>query len=98
MRSRQVALDFKPRYYLLIVRFDEQKIPFKIHPASRDRADALANLPLPGKVVSAKRDVAVPATKRDLSHASALHGVEPKEGFANEIRSGYCDSCPISDD
>jgi hypothetical protein len=35
----------KPRYHLLIVRFDEQKIPFKIHPASRDRADALANLP-----------------------------------------------------
>jgi len=54
MRSRQVALDFKPRYYLLIVLFDEQKIPFKIHPASRDRADALANLPLPGKVASAK--------------------------------------------
>jgi hypothetical protein len=25
--------------------------------------------------------VAVPATKRDLSHASALLGVEPKEGF-----------------
>jgi hypothetical protein len=28
-----------------------EKIPFKIHAASRDRADALANLPLPGKVV-----------------------------------------------
>ena len=33
---------------------DEQKILVKIHPASRDRADALANLPFPGKVVSAK--------------------------------------------
>jgi hypothetical protein len=31
-----------------------KKILLKIHRASRDRADALANLPLPGKVVSAK--------------------------------------------
>jgi hypothetical protein len=51
---RQVAIDFNLTHYLQIVRFDEQKILFKIHPASRDRADALANLPLPGKVVSAK--------------------------------------------
>jgi hypothetical protein len=97
MRSRQVALDFKPRYYLLIVRFDEQKIPFKIHPASRDRADALANLPSRARWFPRKRDVAVPATKRDLSHASALLGVEPKEGFSNENRSGHCGSYPISD-
>ena len=52
--SRQVALDFNLTYYQFIVRFDEQKILFKIHDASRARADALANLPLPGKVVSAK--------------------------------------------
>src|ERR1700720_738917 len=45
-----------------------------------------------------KRDVAVPATKRDLSHTSALLGVDPKEGFSNEIRSGHCCSYPISDD
>jgi hypothetical protein len=82
MRSRQVALDFKPRYYLLIVRFDERKILFKIHPASRDRADALANLPLPGKVVSAKAGCGLPATKRDFSHASALLAVKSKEGFS----------------
>ena len=36
--------------------------------------------------------MAVPATKRDFSHASALLGVEPKEGFSNEIQSGHCDS------
>ncbi len=36
-----------------LVRFDEQKLRLKIHHASRDRADALANLPS-GKVVSAK--------------------------------------------
>jgi hypothetical protein len=98
MRSRQVALDFKPRYYLLIVRFDEQKIPFKIHPASRDRADALANLPLPGKVVSAKAGCGRSGNKTGSQPPSALLGIEPKEGFSNEIRSGYCDSCPISDD
>lgn len=92
MRSRQVALDFNLTRYLLIVRFDEQKILFKIHLASRDRADALANLPLPGKVVSAKAGCGRSGKKRDLSHASALLGVEPKEGFANEIRSGHCDS------
>jgi energy-coupling factor transporter ATP-binding protein EcfA2 len=38
------------------------------------------------------------ATKRDLSHASALHGVEPKEGFSYEIRSGHCCLNPPSDD
>jgi hypothetical protein len=32
-----------------LVRFDEQKLRFKIHDASRDRADALANLPPPGQ-------------------------------------------------
>jgi hypothetical protein len=52
--SRQVALDFNLTYYQSIVRFDEQKILFKIHNASRARADFLANLPVPGKVVSAK--------------------------------------------
>ena len=78
---RQVALDFNLTYYQFIVRFDEQKILFKIRPASRDRADALANLPLPARWSPRKRDVAVPATKRDLSHTSALLGVEPKEGF-----------------
>jgi hypothetical protein len=82
MRSRQVALDFNLTYYQFIVRFDEQTILFKIHPASRDRADALANLPLPGKVVSAKSGMwPFRAIRRDFSHASALLGVEPKEGF-----------------
>jgi hypothetical protein len=79
MRSREVALDFKPRYYLLIVRFDERKILFKIHPASRDRADALANLPLPGK--GGFRESGIPATKRDFSHASALLGVNRRRVF-----------------
>jgi hypothetical protein len=44
------------------------------------------------------RDVAVPATKRDFSHASALLAVEPKEGFSNEIQSGHCCLDPTSDD
>jgi len=58
-------------HYPLIVRFDEQKIPYKIHDAS---ADALANLPSRARWFPRKRDVAVPATKRDLSHPSALLG------------------------
>jgi hypothetical protein len=81
LRSRQVALDFNLTYCQFIVRFDEQKILFKIHSASRARADALANLPLPGKVVSAKARCGRSGKKRDLSHASALLRVEPKEGF-----------------
>jgi hypothetical protein len=41
--------------------------PCFLGPASRARADALANLLLPSKVAPRKRDVVgVPATKRDL--------------------------------
>jgi hypothetical protein len=43
------------------------------------RADALANLPNPGKVVSRKGDAANSATKR-IARMSALLG-KPKEGF-----------------
>ena len=45
----------------------------------KSRADALANLPNPGKVVSRKGDAANSATKR-VARMSALLG-KPKEGF-----------------
>jgi hypothetical protein len=48
------------------VRFDEQTILFKMHDASRAGLTPSPTCPSLGKVVSAKRDVAVPATKRDF--------------------------------
>src|SRR5208282_3919009 len=79
-------------------RFDEQKILFKMHYASRAGLTPSPTCPSRARWSPRKRDVAVPATKRDLSHASALLGVEPKEGFSYKSRSGHCDSYAISDD
>jgi hypothetical protein len=84
---------------MLVSDLTNKKILFiKIHHTSRAGLTPSPTCPSRARWSPRKRDVAVPATKRDFSHASALLGVEPKEGFSNEIQSGHYGSYPISDD